>query len=196
MYFFRNEARGTGFAHQMNESFFGEIIIMRKDSGFSLLELMTVIGILTILGAIAVPGLVSWRQNAQLRRATLDVYSNLQKAKIEAARRNTPVTITFGSNDYVVYVDANNDWTYQAGEEIAGPVPWSRYTGVGIDTAEGGGDGLTFSNPTNGMAFSPNGLTQDSSIPPVLSGGTVYLTGQNNKKTSIVVSAAGNIRIN
>jgi type IV fimbrial biogenesis protein FimT len=68
---------------------------MRNNKGFSLIEIMTVIGILAILAAVATPGLISWRHNAQLRRAAQDVYSNLQKAKVEAARRNTAITITF-----------------------------------------------------------------------------------------------------
>jgi prepilin-type N-terminal cleavage/methylation domain-containing protein len=115
---------------------------MRKESGFSLMELMTVIGIVAILATIAVPSLIAWRHNSQVRRAALDVYSYLQKAKAEAARRNDTITVTFSANDYVIYVD-DGDWNYQAGEEIAGPIPWSNYAGVSLDTAEGGGDGLS-----------------------------------------------------
>ncbi len=169
---------------------------IRNNSGFSLGELITVMGILTVVLAIAIPGFIGWRNNAQLRRAAQDVYSNLQKAKVEAARRNTAITVTFSANDYVIYVDADSDWAYDVGEEIKGPIPWSEYPGVRIDTAEGGGDGLSFVNPDNGIAFTPNGLTRDNSIPPGLSGGTVYINSQNNKKASIVVSPAGNVRIN
>jgi prepilin-type N-terminal cleavage/methylation domain-containing protein len=167
---------------------------MQKDSGFSLAELLTVIAILAILAAIAIPGLIGWRSKAQLGRAARDVYSNFQKAKIEAARRNTPCTITFSANDYVVYTDINADWAYQAGEEIVGPIPWSNYPGVSLDTAEGGGDGLSFANPGNGIAFTPNGFTQDNT--GTLAGGTVYLSSQGNKKTRIVLSPAGSVRIN
>ena len=167
---------------------------MKKDAGFSLMELMVVIAILAILAAIAIPGFIGWRDKAQLGRAARDVYSNFQKAKIEAVRRNTPITVTFSANDFVVYVDANNDWIYQAGEEIASPIPWSNYPGVSIDTAEGGGDGLLFSPPGNGIEFTPNGFARDNT--DALAGGTVYLNNQSNKKISIVVSPAGNIRIN
>lgn len=157
------------------------------------MELMTVIGILAILAGTAIPGLIAWRNNAQLQRAALDVYSNLQKAKVEAARRNTAITVTFSPNDYVVYVDANSDWTYQPGEEIARPIQWSIYAGVSIDTAEGGGDGLSFANPINGIAFAPNGFPTDNT--GALASGTVFIKNQKNKKSSIVVSPAGNVRI-
>ena len=166
---------------------------MRKDSGFSLMELMTVIGILAILAAIAIPSLIGWRSKAQLGRAARDVYSNFQKAKVEAARRNTAITITFSANDYVVYVDANSDWTYQNGEEITPPIPWSNYAGVSIDTSEGGGDGLSFANPINGIAFAPNGFPTDNT--GALATGTVFIKNQNNNKSNIVVSPAGNVRI-
>ena len=167
---------------------------MRNNKGFSLIEIMTVMGILAILAGVAIPSLISWRHNAQLRRATQDVYSNLQKAKVEAARRNTAITITFSSNNYVVYVDANSDWTYQDGEEIARPIAWSNYAGVSIDSSEGGGDGLSFANPINGIAFGPNGFPTDNT--GALASGTVFIKNKKNKKSSIVVSPAGNIRIN
>jgi type IV fimbrial biogenesis protein FimT len=167
---------------------------MRNNKGFSLIEIMTVIGILAILAGVATPSLISWRHNAQLRRATQDVYSNLQKAKVEAARRNTAITITFSANNYVVYVDANSDWTYQDGEEIARPIAWSNYAGVSIDSSEGGGDGLSFANPINGIAFGPNGFPTDNT--GALASGTVFIKNKKNKKSSIVVSPAGNIRIN
>jgi type IV fimbrial biogenesis protein FimT len=160
---------------------------MRKDSGFSLMELMVTIGVVAILATIAIPNFVEWRSNSQLGRAARDVYSNFQKAKFEAARRNTVVTMTFRAveNDYLVWVDEGAAG-YQPGEEIVGPIPWSSYPGVSLDTSEGGGDGLSF--PANWVAFTPNGLIQNF-------GGTVFLNNEANKKSRIVVSPAGNVRI-
>jgi type IV fimbrial biogenesis protein FimT len=178
------------------QSKFLGVKIMKKDAGFSLMELMVAIGILAILAAIAIPGLIGWRDKAQLGRAARDVYSTFQKAKIEAVRRNTPITITFRSveEDYIVYVDADDDWTYDPGEEIAPAIPWSNYPGVSIDASQGGGDGLSFANPADGIQFTPNGFARDNT--DALAGGTVYINNHSNKKISIVVSPAGNIRIN
>jgi type IV fimbrial biogenesis protein FimT len=175
------------------QSKFLGVKIMQKDAGFSLMELMVAIGILAILAAIAIPSLIGWRGKAQLGRAARDVYSNFQKAKFEAGRRNTPCTVTFRANGYVIYVDANDDWIYQAGEEIASPVPWSDYPGVRVDAAQGGGDGLSFANPGDGIEFTPNGFARDNT--GTLAGGTVFLIGGDSKTSTIVISPAGNIRI-
>ncbi len=169
---------------------------MHKGAGFTLMELMTVIAIMAILASIAVPGYISWRNNAQLRRAALDVYSNFQKAKIEAARRNATCAITFTGNGFTTYVDSDGDVNLDGGEFVINTTNWSQYPGVRLDSTEGGGDGLSFANPANGIAFTPNGLTLDNSVPPILSGGTVFLANRGSKKARIVVSPAGNVRIN
>ena len=46
---------------------------MQKEAGFSLTELMTVIAILAILAAIAIPNFIGWRGGSQLSRASRDV---------------------------------------------------------------------------------------------------------------------------
>ena len=166
---------------------------MQKDAGFTLMELMVTVGILAVLAAIAIPSIIGGRGSAQLGRAARDVYSNFQKAKFEAGRRNTPCTVTFRANDYVIYVDANDDWIYQAGEEITSPVPWSDYPGVRLDVAQGGGDGLSFTNPVDGIEFTPNGFAGDNT--GTLAGGTVFLIGRGSKTSTIVISPAGNVRI-
>ena len=80
-----------------------------------------------------------------------------------------------------------------AGEELVTSKTWSDYGSTKFDTSQGGGDGLTFSNPNNGVAFAPDGLPKNN-----LGGfgaGTAFLTNDRNRKTSVVVSSAGNLRI-
>jgi prepilin-type N-terminal cleavage/methylation domain-containing protein len=174
-----------------------EMYSMRNNKGFTLMELMTVIGILGILGAIAIPGYLGWRDNAQLRRAAQDMYSIFQKAKIEAARRNATVAITFAANFGTVFVDLPTptpNLVLDAGEIVISSIDLSNYPGVNFDTSEGGGDGITFANPDKAIAFAPNGFTLDNT--GSLTSGTVFLTNRKGRKASIRISPAGNVGIN
>lgn len=167
---------------------------MRKNSGFSLGELITVMGILSVLAALAMPGFVGWRSKAQLSRGAQDVYSQFQKAKIEAVRRNAQCTITFGASSFQVYEDRNNNWVFDDGidDEIS-QVNLATYPGVSLDTSQGGGDGLDFAFPGNGIAFFPNGFPKNSV--GALTPGEVFLRNQDNNTVSVEISKAGNVKI-
>jgi type IV fimbrial biogenesis protein FimT len=168
---------------------------MHKNSGFSLMELMTIIGILAILAAIAIPSYLGWRDNTQLTRAAQDMYSIFQKAKIEAARRNVVVAITFDANVATVYVDSSPpNLDYDVGEIVINSIDLSDYPGINLDTSEGGGDGIIFSNPDDSIAFAPNGFPLDNT--GSLTSGTVFLINRKSAKASIRISPAGNVGIN
>jgi type IV fimbrial biogenesis protein FimT len=166
---------------------------MNKNSGFSLFELLTAIAIISILAAIAVPNFISWRNNSQLSRAARDVYSSFQKAKLEAIRRNMTCTITFTTNDYMIYVDSNQSLSLDGGEEVIRSRNLSEYPGVSLDTSQGGGDGLSFVNPNNSIAFAPDGLPRNNLSS--LGSGTVFLRNQGSRQNTVTISTAGNIRI-
>jgi prepilin-type N-terminal cleavage/methylation domain-containing protein len=80
---------------------------MQKHSGFTIVELMTVIAILAVMTAIAVPNFLSWIPEKRLMSASDDVFSNLQYARIGAIRNNTDWALEFntGANSYIVLSD-------------------------------------------------------------------------------------------
>jgi len=184
--------------------------------GFTLIELIVAIAILGIAAAIAIPGFSSWLPNYRLRNATRDIFSNFQLAKVTAIKRGTNCTITFNQDigvtnyDYVVYVDIDRNLEYGGDltgdgadndgdgstdeadevENVVTKVLLADYKDVAFDTTEGGGDGLTFAANGGGLpstAFRSNGFPSNL--------GSVYLTNTNGKKTKVIVSIAGNIRI-
>jgi len=68
---------------------------MRKDSGFTLMEIMVVIGIVGILSAIAIPSYFQWLPRHQVGNAARTVMSTLEFARINAVKTNADVTVNF-----------------------------------------------------------------------------------------------------
>lgn len=176
----------------------------KRESGFTLQEVLVTFSIIAILSAIAVPGFSRWIPNYRLKSAARDVVSNFQVAKLTAIKKGINCTITFNKTigstlyDYVVYEDANNNLEYDAGEQVVTKVVFSEhYAGVSFDTTQGGGDGLAFTDNDNSLpstAFRLNGLTRDNAGGS--GAGTIFLINTQSKTASIDVSAAGSIRIN
>jgi type IV fimbrial biogenesis protein FimT len=66
-------------------------------SGFSLIELMIGIVIMTILVGIGLPSFQTWLQNTQIRNAAESIANGLQRARAEAVSRNTNVEFVLGA---------------------------------------------------------------------------------------------------
>jgi type IV fimbrial biogenesis protein FimT len=73
-----------------------------SQQGYSLVEMVVVIGIVGVLLALAAPSYRAWTQNAKIRGTTEAILNGIQLAKAEAVRRNTTMrfqlTSTLDSN--------------------------------------------------------------------------------------------------
>ena len=70
-------------------------ISMKKNSGFTLMEVMVVIGIIGIMSAIAVPNYIAWLPKHRIGGAARDIYSVMQYARTRAVKENKHVVINF-----------------------------------------------------------------------------------------------------
>jgi type IV fimbrial biogenesis protein FimT len=62
-----------------------------RATGFTLIEAMITLAVLSLLLMLGLPSMNTWLQNSQLRAAAESIQSGLQFARAEALRRNVPV---------------------------------------------------------------------------------------------------------
>ena len=65
-----------------------------RQAGFTLVELLAVVTILSIVTALAAPSFTSFASNQRLRGASTDLVMTLLAARSEAIKRNTEVTVS------------------------------------------------------------------------------------------------------
>lgn len=78
---------------------------MQKKAGFSLIELIIVLGIIAILSAIITPNIINWLRGQGLKTAVSELQGNLQLAKLSAIRQNQDCKVenlNIGSGSYKI----------------------------------------------------------------------------------------------
>ena len=154
---------------------------MRKNSGFTIYELMVTIAIMALIAAITMPPYLKWFRTSRLRSAVSSFTVDLEMAKTEAIRKNNLVVIEFYSGSYKIFVDSNKDWD-SSGENILlnRVLPPS----VSIDTA-------TLSLPTvnDKVRFNSRGIPADIVTPE-----TIGIIQANNNR-QITINRLGNINV-
>lgn len=120
--------------------------------GFTLIEIMVAVGIISLLVGIAAPNYLDWNRKYQLREATGNLFNGLQLARMAAMNQNSTVTVTVTqpastSPVSVTFADATS------GAYVVPPLTFA--------------SGLSLTNASGGAVSSPQVVQFTSSGRPV-----------------------------
>lgn len=80
--------------------------MFERDNGFTLIELMIVVAILTIAASLAIPEFLRWHAQSSLRQTTSEIGTQLVLARMAAMNRNRNVDVTIQTVGTAVHLSA------------------------------------------------------------------------------------------
>jgi prepilin-type N-terminal cleavage/methylation domain-containing protein len=153
---------------------------MAGRKGFTLIEVMVCVVIVSILSAIVYPQLQSWVRRVGFRGEVYQLVGYLNKAKMEAVKTNSFVVVDPDPDGYTVFVD-NSPVPHEAGD-------WVRQNCEQLLVSYRLKNGVTLANNflKKKMRFSSH---------PAISAGTFTLTDIYGNTMDVIVNAVGRIRV-
>jgi prepilin-type N-terminal cleavage/methylation domain-containing protein len=170
----------------------------RQMRGYSILELLVSIGIISIFSAFAVPSLLNSYRSYQMDDLASQVASELKFTRYEAIRRNNVMNCLDKTQNGILtmFTDYNGNGTVQGSEKqilFSGPatlVDSATVPNSGALTAVVGAGTLTTISPTNGT------LTFDGRGAKSTAGVSVYWVGNANFGwRAVTVMPSGSVQV-
>lgn len=154
---------------------------IKRNSGFTLMEMMMVVAIITISAAVTGFSLKSMLPDLRLSQAARDLKSDLNMARLRAIKENKPVSITFDLDHqrYLVFIDIEGNGSLDAEDTLVKTVRMTH--GISILSAS-----FHFGEPW--VKYDTRGLTYGFN-------GTAGMKNSKEKKQNVIVAQTGRITI-
>lgn len=123
---------------------------MHKNSGYTIIEVLTVIAIIAIVVGIVLPNVVGWLPRYRLSSGAEEIQSTLQLARLSAVKQNKSATVTFDTANHTFLAEIDGQ-TIKQGEMPAG---------ITIDSVTSPGSQVQFNS--RGLANGGNILVKNN----------------------------------
>lgn len=160
------------------------ILTRKDDAGFTLLQLIVIVGILGILASIAIPQYSEWMPRFRLKSAAKDLYSNMQLARLLAIKANKSYRLIFTTTGNGSYIVRRPDGTIEKrinfiDYDSSGAIGYGGGNAMKSATMSGGPlpeDGISFT--FNTATFNSRGTGSSGYVYIENSRGTAYVIGK------------------
>jgi prepilin-type N-terminal cleavage/methylation domain-containing protein len=152
---------------------------MNNNKGFTIVELVVVLAILSIIMAISIPNFSAWLPRNRIKTSVRHIYNDMNLAKSRAVKDNTVAVIIFNipNDTYTIFLDTSKNWALDAGETI-----------ISTGGLEDDVDIYLTTFPSNTYGFNNRGMSQ----PPLTGPYEVYLTNSSGLFMGVRVNMVGN----
>lgn len=161
------------------------------EAGFTLIELMIVVAIISILSALAFPSLSTLIPRNRTKAAARELRGYIQKAKLEAIKQNTDCLVVFtqasGTNagSCVTCISSDDDCT-DTDDEIISQLNFNNYTSVTLSSTTFSGDKFV---------FNARGLPKTTGGGMGLGRAIIQNTAETGYTFDVIVASSGRVRI-
>ena len=157
---------------------------MNNKRGFTMIELMVAIAIISILAAVAVPNFEAWLSGHRLSSSARDIYSLYQLARLRAVKEKSDVLVSINdaTGEYSAFADNGNGGGITNNGVQDGTEPTIKF-----GTLEKGVSIVGVSAPQ--IRFTSRGF------PRAPFGTTVTIKNIENVQKQIILSQNGHVRI-